>query len=291
MDVQAVNKVLDDQTQAPSSSSSFAESVKSSLQEKKESPEEEVYEKEEEKEEEDAPVEGLFTVVECDSPLNEVRKILHDLGVGSVGPGSVISSMGRDTNKTIFPMTRDLFDYLEEVDPHEMGTITRVEEYDMKKCIHPNESKGETYDIFCRLSNTRFTDPKTLTSSFTKNDVIQILEYLRDINILPAGSYFVDVPTPDRRVGTGGQVEFFFIRLNDAAHGETALALKAYMNGHLLPSSYTVVSTFWARGKPPGEKKEGKSAPRKKGMIVTPDEDDYGFKPVSGRGRKGKKGK
>src|SRR5690606_11580732 len=98
---------------------------------------------------------GLLAVVECDLPVAHVQKILADIGVGTVGPASVISSMGRDTNKTIVLLTRDLFEHLEIVDPELMGSITRVEEYDVSKCIVPNFKRGETFDIFCRLSNTR----------------------------------------------------------------------------------------------------------------------------------------
>lgn len=254
-------------------------------------------------------VEGLLTVVECDLPVHDVQKILSDIGVGSVGPASVISSMGRDTNKTIVLMTRDLFDHLETVDPSKMDSISRVEEYDDSKCIPPNVKKGETFDIFCRLTTTRLTDSRSLTSAFVKNDVIGILEYMRDTNLLPAGSYFVDVPTPDRRVGVGAQVDFFFLRLSLPAHGKTAMKVKAFLNGHLLPSSYTVISTFWARSKNPAPDREDsrprrilkkdenedstveskpteKKAYRKK-MIVTPDADEEGFRqPKRGGKRK-----
>lgn len=192
---------------------------------------------------------GLLAVVECDLPVVHVQKILADIGVGRVGPASVISSMGRDTNKTIVLLTRDLFEHLEIVDPDLMGSITRVEEYDVSKCIIPNFKRGETFDIFCRLAGTRLTKSQLLTSASIKNDVISILEYMSKVNLLPAGSYFVDVPTPDRRLGTAGSIDFFFIRLAVPAHGLTAMKLKAFLNGHVLPSSYTVISTFWARGK------------------------------------------
>lgn len=254
--------------------------------------------------------EGLLTVVECDLPVHDVQKILTEIGIGTVGPASVISSMGRDTNKTIVLMTRDLFDHLEVVNPEKMDSITKVEEYDDSKCIPPNFKKGETFDIFCRLTNTRLTEPRSLTSSFVKNDVICILEYMRDVDLLPVGSFFVDVPTPDRRVGSGGQVDFFFVRLSAPAHGKAAMKLKAFLNGHLLPSSYTVISTFWARGKTNfrekkedteedsrprrilnrSEKSEGKRTERKtqgkKKMIVTPDVDDDGFRQPRGNGRR-----
>lgn len=251
-------------------------------------------EKQEEKQEEKKEDIGLLTVVECDLPVKDVIRILSGIGVGSVGPGSVISSMGRDTNKTIVLMSRDLFNHLEVVDSAKMESITRVEEYNISKCFPPKFKDGETYHIFCRLTKTRLSNGDTLNSAFVKNDVIGILEYMRDINILPNGSYFVDVPTPDRRVGTGGQVEFFFVRLNPNAHGLTAMKVKAFLNGHLLPSSMTVISTFWAREKNAVFKNENVNSVHPKKIlqrpntrtVVTSDEETNGFRQSKSHGKR-----